>query len=276
MVSMLLLCWNLGAAAGRWRKDEALHDRAWHWIAALDPDLALLQETRAPAWVGERWNVLAGPFLYFASAVVARAALQPREVALPSGGALERFGSYLATAEVALAGGAALVVSSVHTAAREAQTWGYPELDGDAIARRSVGVPWWNDVAYAAFRRYLGERRFLVGGDWNTSRWVDAQGVPSPAGAEFFDRAAADGWVDVSLDATGREGRSWYGSDNPRPHQPDHVFADRETAARVRSFEIEPWPITNLGLSDHAPLLVELDIDLEVTVGPRGEESASA
>jgi len=36
---MRALCWNLGFAAGQWRENAALHDRAWHWIAAVDPDV---------------------------------------------------------------------------------------------------------------------------------------------------------------------------------------------------------------------------------------------
>ena len=265
-----ILCWNLGAAYGRWREEPDLHDRAWHWIAALDPDIAFLQETRPPAWATERWQVLTGPYQFFASALVARRGIELRPVELPVGGALDGFGAYLATAEIGLAGGGSLLVSSAHTSARLAPESGHPGLDRSAIARPSVGEPWWNDVAFAGYRELVVDRRFLIAGDWNTARWLDAEGVPTADGLEFFQRAADAGWVDISLDADGREGKSWYGSDNPRPYQPDHVFADRETAATLRTFAIEPWPVSALGLSDHAPLVFELE--LEVAVAPVAAE----
>ena len=176
---MKVLCWNLGAAAGRWRDDPALHDRAWHWIAAVDPD-------------------------------------NRRE----------------------------------------------------EIARPSVGVPWWNDVAFAGFRDLVDGRRFIIAGDWNTSRWADVDGIPTPAGAEFFARAAAAGWVELSLDSDGREGKTWYGSTNPRTHLPDHVFADAETAATLRSFRIDPYPVEAQGLSDHAPMILELDLEIAAPETP--------
>jgi exonuclease III len=257
---MRILCWNLGVAYGRFRDDPVLHERAWHWIAALDPDLAFLQEVRAPAWAQERWQVLVGPYQFFASALLARRDADLRPASLPDGGILDRFGSYLATAELDVSGIGSLLVASVHTSAAVAPPWGHPGLDRAAIARPSVGEPWWNDVAYAAYSDLVRDRCFIVAGDWNTARWPDEHGVPEPAGAEFFERAAAAGWVDVSLDAEGREGRSWYGTLAPRPYQPDHVFSDRMTAALVRTFEIEPWPVLALGLSDHAPLLLTLEV----------------
>ena len=51
---MKLVSWNLGAGWGRWRDDPALHERAWHWLAAFDPDIALLQATVPPDWAKER------------------------------------------------------------------------------------------------------------------------------------------------------------------------------------------------------------------------------
>jgi hypothetical protein len=84
----------------------------------------------------------------------------------------------------------------------------------------------------------------------------DADGIPNPDGQEFFDRAAAAGSIELSLDPDGREGRTWYGSTNPRVSQLDHTFADAETAATLRSFRIDPYPVEVLGLSDHAPMIL--------------------
>jgi endonuclease/exonuclease/phosphatase family metal-dependent hydrolase len=255
-----ILCWNLGGAWGRFRDEPGLHERAWQWIAAVDPDLAFLQEVRPPEWAGQRWQLIVGPHRYFASALLARRDFVLVEASLPADGPLDRLGSYLATAELVLAGGDRLLVSSIHTPAREARESAHPGFDRTAIARETVGTPWLNDVAFAAYRDLLSDRRFLIAGDWNTSRWCDEDRMAIPTGAEFFDRVERAGWVDVSLGCQGREGKTWYGSANPRPHQPDHAFADPVTAAAMQSFSIEPWPVTALGLSDHAPLLLELDL----------------
>ena len=259
--TVMILCWNLGAAAGRWRDDPDLHERAWHWIAAVDPDLAFLQETEPPDWARGHWEVITLPHSFWASALVARRSLGLRVLEPPTGGVLAKAGSYHAFGEIELVSGDPLLVASVHTSPRVAPVWGYREhYRREQIARPSVGVPWWNDVAFAGFRELVDGRRFIVAGDWNTSRWVDSEGVPTPSGAEFFERATAAGWVELSLDADGREGRTWYGSTNPRTHQPDHAFADTETAATLRSFRIDPYPVEVHGLSDHAPLLLELDV----------------
>jgi endonuclease/exonuclease/phosphatase family metal-dependent hydrolase len=199
-----------------------------------------------------------GAFKWFASAVVTRRGLGIKPVSLPRNGPLDRFGSYLATAEFEVPMLGSLVVASVHTPAREASERHHPGLDRGEISRPETDGPWLNDVAFAAYRAFLEGRRFVVGGDWNTSRWLDEHGVADVAGAAFFARAESAGWVEVSLDREGREGKSWYGSSSPRTHQADHIFTDASTATAVQSFAIEPWPVATLGLSDHAPLILEL------------------
>ena len=271
-VFVKILCWNMGAAYGRWHDEPEIHERAWHWIAAVDPDVAFLQEVRPPDWVADRWKVVIGRFEFFASALLARPAASIEAVAMTRGSALERFGSYLSTAELSLSDGTKLLISSVHTSAREAPAWGHPGFERAAIARTTVGDPWWNDVAFAAYRELLDGRRFILAGDWNTSRYLDEHGVANPAGAEFFDRALRADWVDISLDADGREVKTWYGFETLHPHQADHAFTDAETAAMVRTFAVDPWPVTELGLSDHAPLLFDIELDLS----PAGAAAASA
>ena len=44
-----------------------------------------------------------------------------------------------------------------------------------------------------------------------------------------------------------------------RPYQLDHVFADRTTESRVKSWTVLGEVASQLGLSDHAPILVTLE-----------------
>ena len=88
-----ILCWNMGAAFGPWREGPALHERAWLWIAALDPDLPFLQGCAVPPWAKERWTILTPPFQFGASALVAKPALAPLGLVPGPGSLLGRFGS---------------------------------------------------------------------------------------------------------------------------------------------------------------------------------------
>jgi endonuclease/exonuclease/phosphatase family metal-dependent hydrolase len=273
MVLMRVLCWNMGAAYGRWHDEPDLHERSWQWLAALDPDVAFLQEVRPPGWVQDHWSVVIRPFQFWGSAIIAKPVVALAELGLTGGSVLDRFGAYLATAQLTLADGSVMLVASVHTSAHEAPSWGHLGLVRSVIARASVGVPWWNDVAFAGYRELAAGRRFLIAGDWNTSRYVNEQGVANAAGAEFFDRAAGAGWVDVSLDEGGDEVKTWYGFETAHPHQPDHAFADPWTAALVHSFRVDATPVTMLGLSDHAPLLFDFDLEPE-RHRPRRDRSA--
>jgi hypothetical protein len=265
---MKLVSWNMGEAFGPYIE---WHDRAWHWLAELDADLALLQECVPPDWARERWTIVNLPFQFWASAIVAQPELGLAPVDVDKASLLGRFGSYLATGEITMPNGASTLVASVHTRAGEAPEWATAGHDRGAIARASVGAPWSNDVAFAGYCELLATRPegspFLIGGDWNTRRFVDEQGVPKADGAEFFQRSAEAGWREITLDADGLEGRTWYGPGGPRPYQPDHVFADHETAKRVRSMEIEAYPVETLGLSDHAPLVLELELDRGTQTG---------
>jgi exonuclease III len=267
---MRVLSWNLGAAFGPYKE---WHDRAWHWIAAVDPDVALLQECVPPPWARERWTILTLPFTHWASAIVAKPEVGLASLDLDPDSLLGRFGSYLATGEVPMADGGSLLVASVHTRAAEAPDWVTAGHDRRSLARASVEVPWSNDVAFAGYRELDAGRRFLIGGDWNTARYLDEAGIGEPAGAEFFDRARAADWSDVSIDGEGHESRSWFGPGGPRSYQPDHLFADPATAAGVSGFAIDSYPVVALGLSDHAPLI--LDLDLSLCRAESGVSSAS-
>lgn len=252
---MKVISWNMGIAYGPYKQ---WHERAWHWLAAVDPDIALLQECAPPNWARERWNVHNLDYNRWASAVVVRRDRSARPVELKPDSLLARFESYLATVELDV-GPDPLLVASVHVSTREADEASTLGFDRAAMARASVGQPWFNDVAFAGYRELAAGRRFLIGGDWNTARYLDAEGAPKTDGSEFFGRAESAGWVDVSLPDDGMEGRTWYGSTNPRPYQPDHVFADPETATLIRAVSIDPYPTADLGLSDHAPLVLNME-----------------
>lgn len=254
---MRVVAWNLGGAYGSYIER---HEQAWEWLAGLKPDVALLQECVPPAWARGRWTILVLPFDHWGSAIVARPELGLEAVPLAEGSLLDRFGSYLATGELTLPDGGSLLIGSVHARAAEAPDWVTAGHDRARMARPSVGVPWPNDVIFTGYAELVAGRRFLVGGDWNTARYLDENGHPSEAGSQFFDRAQEAGWIELSLDADGQEGQTWYGSASPRPYQPDHVFAARDTTVARRGMDVDPYPVEGLNLSDHAPIVIDLEV----------------
>jgi hypothetical protein len=249
---MRVISWNLAAAYGPFIER---HDEAWRWLEAAAPDVALLQEAIPPAWAGERWTIVRRPSSAWGSAVIARPSIGLRAVELAPDSLLGRFRGWLATAAIG-----DLVVASVHARAKPAPDWLTADHDRMAMARPGEDDPWSNDVAFAAYRDLVGRGPFLVGGDWNTGRYAALDGSISDRSAAFFSRAADAGWVELSLDEQGREGRSWFGGSPRRSYQPDHVFADFGTGGLRRSATIDRVP-AELGLSDHAPLVVDLDLE---------------
>jgi len=242
---MRIVSWNLGYAFSF----RVRHDQAWHYLAALDPDIALLQEVLPPAWARERWDIDFRPIREWGTAIVAKPWLKlrsdPESVA------------YSATGTVSLSDGTDLLVASVHTQVGVPSPEDYAGLDHEAIRRPRRASLSHADVAYAIQRRRVEGGRFLVGGDWNTARLWDRT-HPQAYEADFFTRAEADGWVDCyrRFHPEG-EGRTWFrGSD--APYQLDHVFCDATTTAQLTACVIHPHAAETLGLSDHAPLVVDL------------------
>jgi endonuclease/exonuclease/phosphatase family metal-dependent hydrolase len=254
---MRVVSWNLGYAFGF----KGTHERAWRYLEALDPDLALLQEVHPPDWAVTRkgWTMVPGRFTEWGSVILAKTFLQLTPFQGPIEGRLEAVG-YLATGTVTLPDGASLLVGSVHTPIGTATQEDLGGRDAEALRRPSHKQPpkgpYRNDVAYAIYRDRVPER-FLVSGDWNCSPFLWDALHRGEHEAEFFDRARDDGWMDCyqRFHPEG-EGRTWFRGSEP-PYQMDHAFCDGTTAEALVSCAIDAHPAGALGLSDHAPLFLE-------------------
>ncbi|MGD8486490.1 MAG: hypothetical protein PVH07_07630 [Chloroflexota bacterium] len=251
---MRVVSWNL--AAGTTSRSAGIHDRAWRYLEELDPDVALLQEVVPPDWARERadWRLVHRPFVRWVTAILARAPLRLVELEGPADGELDAMG-HLAAAELGLPGGASMLVGSVHTPIGEASRSQLGGRDPELVRTARYQVPFKRDAAYAVFRDRTSDRRFIVGGDWSTSRlWDELHDGTSEV--DFFERAQGDGWVECYRRFHPSEGQTWFRSDEP-PYQLDHVFCDPATGALMLSCEIDQRPAKELRLSDHAPLVIE-------------------
>ena len=252
---MRVVSWNLGYAFDF----KTTHDRAWHYLGALDPDIAMLQEVRPelPAWVEERWTIVRRPPRYWGTLILVKPDLGPRELA----GDHPRFNDsdvYLAAGTVTLPDGTSLLVGSVHAPIGEATGDELFGFDPRAIKTPYAPAPSRNDVAYRYYRDTVRGRRFLVSGDWNVSPRLWDEHHPGDHEAEFFDRARDDGWIDCYQAFHADEGQTLFKVGSP-PYQADHAFCDGETAKALRDCYIYPHPAEDLKLSDHAPLILEFE-----------------
>lgn len=252
---MRVVSWNLARnSVGR---SNITHERAWRFLEALDPDIALLQEVDPPDWVAARdgWTLVPGRYEKWGSAILAKTGLNPTAFDGEPEGRLERVG-YLATGTVSLADGSSLLLGSVHAPISQADADDLGGRHPEDVKRPLEPVPYHNDVAYAIYRDRVKGRPFLVSGDWNVSRLWDYH-YSQTHELDFFRRAEHDGWVECyRLFHPEGEGRTWYRDPEP-PYQQDHAFCDTLTAESLTSCVIDPYPAARLKLSDHAPLIME-------------------
>lgn len=257
---MKIVTWNMG-----YNNDASQHGEAWRYlIEELQPDIALLQEVVIPDDVRTSHVCIFTPPTQpvWGSAVIVldRKAVQ---VDLPAASLLHRFRSRLTVASVDV-DGASTLVASVHPSTRKVDSIMLEGVDRAAVATPS-GELWEADILYAGLRELTAAGgRFIFGGDWmETWLWDRKHGTKNHG--QFFDRAAADGWVESTSRCFGVSEidlRTWYGRRGGKstPYQLDRIFLDRQLADCISNCDVISHPAQHLKLSDHAPLVLELSL----------------
>jgi hypothetical protein len=180
-------------------------------------------------------------------------------LSLPEESNLRPLGTYLAFAAASLPDGSESLVASVHARAAKATAAQMGSLDPDAIRRPSADGPMVNDVVFAGLHELsLGRPSFLFAGDWNTARRQGGKRA-SQAGAEFFQRVSEGGWFDCVWDKLGDEIQTWF-REGDKLIQDDHAFCDQALALRLQRVSAPNDAATSLGLSDHAPLVLDFEV----------------
>jgi hypothetical protein len=247
--------------------------RQWSVLGALSPDVALLQECRpgdllehAPKWMADQYIAIGAiPSRWIAcSTVLARRELRPVELdrdALPEAEQrwLAYLSGYVATALLVL-DDQDLAVASVLAIANVVDDPVLSDAEHESIRRRTIGRAWHNDLAVAALGPWVSQRRFVVGGDWNSAVLFDttypsgAEGGPG-ASTEFFAARVGHGWHHALCKFSPLEVRT-YLDPKSAPYELDHIFTDGDLHARLASCAVlNDIPIPEL--SDHGPLAAE-------------------
>lgn len=236
----------------------------------LGPDLAFVQEPLPPAWVRSEGTLIYGPFKQWGSAI-----FSPRypleRVRLPEESNLRALGAYLALGEASLPDGSDVFVASVHARSGTATSAQLGHLEAAAVKRPSARVPLVNDAIFAGLTEVVGER-FIVAGDWNTARKQGTEKA-SRIGTEFFERAQERGWSDSVWENRADEIRTWFG--RGQILQDDHAFCDSALGKHLNDVQAAGDAATDLGLSDHAPLILESKLDSIAMTSLTDEPSTS-
>jgi len=147
-------------------------------------------------------------------------------------------------------------VFSVHPLAKVVPLRVLTHLREIDVERASDPRVWWNDLFFYLIGHAVAERSAIVGGDWNTSRLFQKG---------LFERAAGRGWVEVLPHIHGEQQRTWFRGSN-RPHGLDHVFCTSHLRSAISAAHVDASVAdsagehTGRGLSDHAPVVVDLDL----------------
>ena len=243
---MRVVSWNVGK---RTQQQLAVLEH----LDTLGADLALLQESRLHATAQQRgWQVI-------------RAAQSPSDCVILGRGHLNlqrgqpspvsRLGRYVAHAEWT-ADGRAVDVFSVHPLAHRVPATALADLPAIDVKRPSDPSVWWSDLFFHLIGQATSGRTAIIAGDWNTSDLFENS---------LFDRAAARGWCEALRHLHGEQQRTWFRG-NDRPHGLDHVFCTSDLRDSVRAAYVDAEVAdsagehTGRGLSDHAPVIVDLDM----------------
>ena len=255
---MRIVSWNLHGAAVETQL------RAWDYMREMGADVILAQEvagSAVPDWSDEGWDFVVGEpgrnrkNWPWGSVIAAKRELKLVEYqAAMDDPWLRQLYDLVLVGQIEVKG-EPVVVASVHSVATPVRYWlGHDatslivnDSDYESLRRPySKEVPFVNDLAFVALARVVDSWRFVVAGDWNTSRQFKG-------GPEFFARAKAYGWVECHPEPV----EPLYLGRDAGEHQLDHAFVDPMTAAAGVVCRLDGSEVVR-ELSDHGMMVVEV------------------
>lgn len=261
---MRVLTWNMGCAYGG--TYHAGHPEAWRRLESLEPDVALLQEVLAvPDWVDPA-HIIAEPRNTggrFRTLVYVRGGSCNRVAPHPVLGPL--LGGQVVIAEVAGFSEMPILMASVHTRTgppRDPERSMFDALTPEEKSQLRLpkdSGSWNASLILAEVERVARDRQFVAGGDFNLAwRFDETQGGSTRYWAsEQFKAMRNEGWRRPHLKFHAGEERTFF----RHPHellQLDHYFTDEGTYRAATRCDVMYFEDLNQ-LSDHAPLLLEID-----------------
>lgn len=258
---MKIMSWNMAAAMG---SSATKQEAAWRWLNEQDVDVALLQEAVLIEEYARSWGstIFRGKWdKNWGCAVLVRSGSYERWEPSASQPWLQRVRGAATVARPT--SGQGLWFASVHSdsSSFEATNRRYPTTygdlpDRDGILRCSTKEMWEIEVIAHELSPVLASGPFVLGGDLNSSLLFDKN--EDGQEARLFKNLASQGFIDTRSRHSESEIQTFF-KPRTRPFQLDHVYADEATESNVVRWEVLAHVARDLTLSDHAPVLVELD-----------------
>jgi tetratricopeptide (TPR) repeat protein len=245
-----------------WAAPAGVHERAWHYLLSLAPDIAVMQEACPPKWVNDIGNLHFlptrrgwGTAIWTPHVILEQSALPACEEAAICAPILK---GYTATATVSVSKNLIMTVMSVHAWAGHVPRKDAEGMNLDGVQLKLNPHLWPADLVFACARNLAHKgTRFIIGGDWNTALLFDTTYGPR-GNEEFFNRMEQSGLHNAHGKFHSQEEQSYF-KKGKGPYQLDHVFCDQDTLDQLTMCDVRSmWPVQEL--SDHAPLVVEANL----------------
>lgn len=240
------------------------HERAWHYLRALDPDIALLQEVNPPEWAKKHWQIHHGAAYEkqkWGSAVAVKEGLYSWDLESSGEPLLPKYeGSSVVLVEVQV-GLQRLIACSIHASAWELSDQQVEELQAqgaqlDSFRFGGVQKIWPIYIMFHALEEILSGKSFLVGGDFNAARLMDDFSWMAGGNSEFFDSIETKGFNSTLQKFHEGEVQTYFKRNN-NPYQLDHLYCSGDLVDGIKRCDVIEHPVTILDLSDHAPIIAE-------------------
>jgi endonuclease/exonuclease/phosphatase family metal-dependent hydrolase len=239
--------------------------RAWQYLLDQEPEFALLQETPVLAKPLPNYHVLQESGNYPRGSTILSKTSMERKFPLAKlkpdiSSLIDLLSNRTVGGEYLIKDLGKMIVISTHLDSRPIATAhitpGLFSAVGSPNWQKTKRV-WQSDVAFAAFRDLAKTgQRFIVGGDLNMSRLMDQKMPFNESVATWFEVQKTAGLVDCCWAINGKEVRTIF-QEKKAHYQLDHLFCDKETAKSLVGCYVDVQAVKD-GLSDHAPLFIEL------------------
>lgn len=264
---MRIVTWNMQAAFGSTSQQR---EQAWHYLASLGPDIALVQEALPPVWAGDVWDinhVQTYPAQDWGSAVLIRksAGVTVWEGLSDGYRWLGRFpGSSVAISKVTLAS-RSIVVASIYASAKEltsAQVAAIEQEEPELDSFRYGGVKgiWPLYMIFDDLISLSQHQDVVLGGDFNAARSMDDIAHFASGSRQFFQHIEAAGFLNcLAGHIDGEEVRTYF-KPGKGPYQLDHLHASPSMFRVLKDCRVIEHPAVDLALSDHALIMADFDL----------------
>ena len=248
-----IISWNMHGASGSFKT----HERAWEWLTRnSDVDICLLQEVIPNEEHLRSWS----------SHVFSAKRELPRwgTMILVRDGQLQKFEPTLHTpwlkrfecsSPVARHDASDLILCSVHSSYSAVDVKN-DELPKDLLRATSAKI-WEIELIAYDFKSIFADQLFIFGGDLNSSIQIDEnRGYGN--NRKLFENLKDYGFLDTRLPFYNNEQPTYF-KGGEKPFQLDHIFSDEKTSKQIRSWEVFPEIVAEEKLSDHAPIVIEVE-----------------